>query len=49
MKSEMVIKVILGIVAVAAVSTVVMRPNSARVIKEVGSAFSRSLRAAMNK
>jgi len=49
MKPEMIVKVVMGIIAVALVSTVVMRPNSATVIKSLGSAFSGSLRAAMGK
>lgn len=49
MKGDDVIKVIMGIIAVALVTTVVMRPNSATVIKSLGSAFSGSLRAAMGK
>ena len=49
MSTELFFKVILGIVIVATVTTVVMRPNSATVIKSAGSAFGGSLRAAMNK
>lgn len=48
-KGDDVIKVLMGIIAVALVTTVVMRPNSATVIKAAGSAFSGSLRAAMGK
>lgn len=49
MKGDDVIKVIMGIVMVALVTTVVMRPNSATVIKAAGNAFAGSLRAAMGK
>lgn len=49
MKGDDVIKVIMGIIAVAMVTTIVMRPNSATVIRAAGSAFSGSLRAAMGK
>lgn len=49
MNSELIFKVALGIVVVAMVTTVVMRPNSATVIREAGRAFSGPLRAAMNK
>lgn len=37
------------IVMVAAITTVVMRPTSAGVIKALGDAFSGSIRAAMGK
>lgn len=40
-------KLLLAIIAVALVTTIVSRPTSASVIREIGSAFSRSLRAAM--
>jgi hypothetical protein len=36
-----------AIVGVAAITTVVMRPNSAAVIKSIGDAFSGSIRAAI--
>lgn len=49
MNAELLFKVLLGIVAVALVSTIVMRPNSATTIKAAGSAFAGSLRAAMGK
>lgn len=49
MKGDQVIKVIMGIIAVAMVTTIVMRPNSATVLKAAGNAFSGSLRAAMGK
>lgn len=49
MKAEQVFVMLLGIVGVALVTTVVMRPNSATVIRETGKAFAGSLRAAMNK
>lgn len=49
MNGEMIVKVLAGIIAVAFVTTIVMRPNSATVIKSAGSAFSGSLRAAMGK
>jgi hypothetical protein len=49
MKGEMVLKTLVGIITVALVSTIVMRPNSATVIKSLGSAFASSLRAAMGK
>lgn len=38
-----------GIITVALVTTVVSRPNSARVISAVGKAFSGSLRVAMGR
>ena len=49
MKGDQVIKVLMGIIAVAMITTVVMRPNSATVIKAAGNAFAGSLRAAMGK
>lgn len=49
MKGDDIVKVIMGIVAVAMVTTIVMRPNSATVIKSAGNAFAGSLRAAMGK
>lgn len=49
MKADKVIAVIMGIIGVALVTTIAMRPNSAAVIKAAGSAFSGSLRAAMGK
>jgi hypothetical protein len=48
-KGDQVIKVLMGIIAVAMITTVVMRPNSATVIKAAGNAFAGSLRAAMGK
>ena len=41
--------VALAIVGVALVTTVVMRPNSAKIITASGNAFSKSIRAAMGK
>lgn len=49
MKADVIVKVVLGIIAVALVTTVVMRPNSATVIKSAGNAFAGSLRAAMGR
>lgn len=49
MKGDDVIKVLMGIIAVALVTTIVMRPNSATVLKAAGNAFSGSLRAAMGR
>lgn len=41
--------ILAAIIAVALVTTIVSRPNSARVISSSGNAFSGSLRAAMGR
>jgi len=46
---DKVFNVVGAIVTVALVTTIVSRPNSARVIKAMGDAFSGSIRAALGR
>ena len=49
MTGDKVFNVLGTIVTVALVTTIVSRPNSAKVIKAMGDAFSGSIRAALGK
>ncbi len=49
MKGDDVVRLLLAIVMVAMVTTIVMRPTSAGVIRAGGDAFSGSIRAAMGR
>lgn len=49
MNGDKVLNIFAAIVTVALVTTVVARPNSVKVIREVGTAFSSSISAALGK
>lgn len=49
MTGDRILNILAGIVTVALVTTIVARPNSVKVIREVGNAFTGSISAALGR